>query len=107
MIVEEQVAGGYKNIAGAEGISICGLVNGAVVRWQADAEIPVVERVVGFRAELERETFRDLCILEQRHVPNVQAGCPYRVSAGIRLSADPGLNEPRSRIVSKVADSKC
>ena len=93
VVVQEQAAGGHENVSGAEWICVCRLVNGAIVCWQADAEIAVVERVVGLCAELHGEALRDPGGFKQRHVPDVQARCAHRVAPGIRQCSNTSLNE--------------
>lgn len=64
--VEEAVRSGvHMGIGSRQRIRVCGLVEGAVVGRQADAETPVIEGVIGIHAELQRKSLHEFGVLQR------------------------------------------
>jgi len=98
LVVQERARSRNENVAGIQRIGVGVLIERAVVRWQADAEIAVVKRVVGLQAELQGETLRQPGVLEYAHVPDVEPGRVDGVASGVGSRSGPRLDKPRRRI---------
>jgi len=55
---------GHENVAGIQGVGVIRCIDRAVIGWQADAEVGMVESVVGLKSELQRGTFRNFVRFE-------------------------------------------
>src|SRR6267143_2159714 len=79
----------------AKRVGVGRLIERAIVRWQSDAEVRVIECVVSVCVELKRESLRDLRVLEDRRVPDVQTWCANRIAACVCFRTKTRLHESR------------
>ena len=86
------------------GLALLAWSDRAVVGGEADAGIAMVEGIVGLEAELDRGALGQLVGLEDRHVPDVEAGRADGIAAHVCDGADASLDKASGRIRGDVTD---
>jgi hypothetical protein len=72
-VVQEEIPRIYEHVRGRQWIGILERVYGSVVCRQTDTEIGVIERIEAGNPELQLPSLGNRNVLEERHIPNVQA----------------------------------
>src|SRR5262249_9805661 len=102
-LVQERRPGSNEDVARVQGIGVAVLIDRTVVGWQADAEVAMVEGVIGRSAELQREALVDFGRFEEAHVPDVESGSADGIAANVGDGADFRLDKARRRINCEIA----
>src|SRR5580765_1408878 len=83
LVIDQELGRGHERIRRAEWVRISSRIERAIVAWQPDTEVVMIENVERFRAELQREALGHSNVLEHRHVPDVQTRCGDGVAADV------------------------